>query len=1005
MPLPPALRRPGALPLCGFRDLLLCGDVRQLPPASGRAPFWSTQTFQTMFEVFRLREDRRHERDPAMRELKEKMAWGGSLPEPGQGVATAWPVDPDVEEFIDEGYLRGWGLTADSVDLDLGTALFPRRADVRRYNDGCIEQIERLFGEVTQGVDVHGCDWRDGKTSTVGAGSKQVSQGLQTPAVLKLRTSAKHRLRVMVLHNQDVANGWANGTRARLLAHDSWTGKPRVLQPGAPCRASRARTWSADQIHLEDPRHIDFNVRVVKDEESTLARRARYDAADVQCIPVRSDESSSTHAAWRQVQLTLAYGLTGHKSQSLTMRVTYISLGGTFGYGLPYTLVTRTPFRHNMSFIGVPPSDVLARLLHRDAKGLTLVGKKKASLAALLADDSALLALRDARITSGEFDIDALARAWLADDTAAARGSAVAASSTQPSPGQLAAAVDAVLDDLLLRLRGSIQAWHDRLDVAAGLRAMCTVSEGFSYTDRGIVPWRNRQNLWADLAGVLQQDAATRTRILHYRRVATDWFGSALVDVLSMADASQLCRPLREQSSTAPFLHGRIVGYTVDSQCQSRPPCPQPPPGFEWGAGKVERVSRPAEAEVPPPTAAPGGAPNEAASTPPPAGLSSTSHRPRDGFPYVAVPKDRGFVAVERCKRLRILSKRPPDPRDGRPPAGVPWPGSAASGGNAAPRPFANLGFSCFVNASLTALFGPAAFRDVFRTIVSEEEASLRESLWPAATSASVDEPGSPATTTEEQRLAVTYYAAMRPSTGADPLKRGSAVVPWLFTRRHFRGAQEDAQEFLMRVLQARSSPRLHRLCLGLDEPLLLCGDAGCGASRAAAPEAFSWLQLPLRGASGLLTTVQAALNSYLAPAPVGPDFSWSCPHPGCGSRSIPSLQHRLVELPRVLCVQLVRWRHTELAEDSAILDPVSADPELLVGACRYGLRSLVCHSGATVWTGHYTCRLHHPGRGGPWWHYNNSTRRRATPAEIDTTAPVRGVPERSYILFYERLP
>ena len=55
----------------GYRDIILCGDIRQLPPASGIAPFWSSWIFQNMLEFFVLREDRRHERDPRMRRLKD----------------------------------------------------------------------------------------------------------------------------------------------------------------------------------------------------------------------------------------------------------------------------------------------------------------------------------------------------------------------------------------------------------------------------------------------------------------------------------------------------------------------------------------------------------------------------------------------------------------------------------------------------------------------------------------------------------------------------------------------------------------------------------------------------------------------------------------------------------------------------------------------------------------------------------------------------------------------
>ena len=52
LPLLETHRRPGALPLFGYRDVLLFGDIRQLPPASGRQPFWATETFQSFFSKF-----------------------------------------------------------------------------------------------------------------------------------------------------------------------------------------------------------------------------------------------------------------------------------------------------------------------------------------------------------------------------------------------------------------------------------------------------------------------------------------------------------------------------------------------------------------------------------------------------------------------------------------------------------------------------------------------------------------------------------------------------------------------------------------------------------------------------------------------------------------------------------------------------------------------------------------------------------------------------------------
>ena len=82
-----------------------------------------------------------------------------------------------------------------------------------------------------------------------------------------------------------------------------------------------------------------------------------------------TETSSQNRTELRQVPLTLAYGLTIHKCQGITIPVSYPSLNDIFGFGMPYTLLTRTPFSDNMLFIGVPPKDIFEKLLQRDSQG------------------------------------------------------------------------------------------------------------------------------------------------------------------------------------------------------------------------------------------------------------------------------------------------------------------------------------------------------------------------------------------------------------------------------------------------------------------------------------------------------------------------------------------------------------------------------------------------------------------------------------------------------------
>ena len=67
-----------SIPMFGYRDIILSGGLRQLPPADGKLPLFATDLYHNLFEFFVLSEDRRHEREPAMQHLKELLAWGGA---------------------------------------------------------------------------------------------------------------------------------------------------------------------------------------------------------------------------------------------------------------------------------------------------------------------------------------------------------------------------------------------------------------------------------------------------------------------------------------------------------------------------------------------------------------------------------------------------------------------------------------------------------------------------------------------------------------------------------------------------------------------------------------------------------------------------------------------------------------------------------------------------------------------------------------------------------------
>ena len=357
VPLLPELRRKNALPKFGYRDVIIGGDLRQLPPASPEAsmPFWATDLCYEDFEFFVLTEDRRHEKDPRMQRIKEMLAWGGVPDAELKDAAQPWPVHQDVTQFVLEGYKRGLQLDASSVDLDTGVALFALRKDVRRWNENCVKQIEEKFGEDCEAIDIVGCNPRKAVKQAAGT-TKTSLRGIQAPEILTLRTCTQHRQRVMLLWNQAVEDGWANGTQARLLAENSWSGpreKLKKVDKGA---------FVARVLDLEAKPQNDFSVTVVKDSVGTLSKDLRYHAKDICTVGVGTEISGDSGIHFMQAQLALAYAMTVHKSQGLTIPKIYPSLIGIFGFGMPYTLMTRTRLEEDMIFVGVPPKDVYVLL-------------------------------------------------------------------------------------------------------------------------------------------------------------------------------------------------------------------------------------------------------------------------------------------------------------------------------------------------------------------------------------------------------------------------------------------------------------------------------------------------------------------------------------------------------------------------------------------------------------------------------------------------------------------
>ena len=94
--------------------------------------------------------------------------------------------------------------------------------------------------------------------------------------------------------------------------------------------------------------------------------------------------------------------MTCHKVQGLTIPQIYFCVHKIFGFGIPYTAFTRTPFKADIAIVGVPPRDIFATLFYSDANTPSMLDKKRQEIAATLLDIDQSL---DADLETGRLDL------------------------------------------------------------------------------------------------------------------------------------------------------------------------------------------------------------------------------------------------------------------------------------------------------------------------------------------------------------------------------------------------------------------------------------------------------------------------------------------------------------------------------------------------------------------------------------------------------------------------
>ena len=303
---------------------------------------------------------------------------------------------------------------------------------------------------------------------------------------------------------------------------------------------------------------------------------------------------------------------------------------------------------------------------------------------------------------------------------------------------------------------------------------------------------------------------------------------------------------------------------------------------------------------------------------------------------------------------------------------------------------FYNLGVSCWINSGVQALMALTVFKRTLARLWDGLPSDVRSGLLQTTQAKRqvvlYKQPWSPLVP-HERRLAATFVSASMSQPG----------FPFLFTDVFYENRQDDAAEFVRRVLHPQQCPALSAALRGHMEQSLTCVNPICQHVRQTG-EAFASLQLPLRTPEGVsFQTVQAAVDGYMPDETVQAEQCAKCQSTG-GFRKV----HRILLFPQVLVMYLNRWT-SHLVSD-AILESIEATQTLNFRGQLYQLRACVCHHGRTPHSGHYVTVARHVVRDGEWWLYDDARCMPATAAQVSTVCSYGAWgPLQCYVLLYER--
>ena len=331
----------------GGIQVILCGDFFQLPPVGAGAeskfcfesPVWDEllggkDGMIVLDKVFRQKDG------PFVRILNDMRR--GIVGAEARQILTEKVRHTEKakqQERAQEAFALQHGRQHSSTPVQASikaTILFSRNNDCDRYNQTELEKLPKINVNES-GQIMKSEDGEEYIYDAVEQGDEHQLKGFKVPKKLELRVGSQ----VMLLKNLEVTAGLVNGTRGVIKRFVDPCENAGVVDEG-----TRAGLYFAGKPLPE----VEFHV-MLGSEKSTVRRTLKNEIWEVM-------SGEKVVASRSQIPLMLAWAISVHKSQGMTIPYLEMGFEGIFEYGQAYVAISRATNLPGLSLRSFTPNAV-----------------------------------------------------------------------------------------------------------------------------------------------------------------------------------------------------------------------------------------------------------------------------------------------------------------------------------------------------------------------------------------------------------------------------------------------------------------------------------------------------------------------------------------------------------------------------------------------------------------------------------------------------------------------